>query len=77
MGETIVGKDSTRVFSNMKKVERVYILKKMVTFASTLVKPFGTYAVCPNCKGRWRFVDFFFFFWLWIGLYAHLKRKRK
>ena len=38
MGETITRIDSGRVYGNVKKVERTYMLKKRVTFASTLIK---------------------------------------
>ena len=41
MGKIIVGKESGGVFRNVKKVEHVYMPKKRVAFASTLIKPFG------------------------------------
>ena len=42
MGEAIVDKDNGGAYSNVKKVEHVYMPKKRVTFASTLIKPFDT-----------------------------------
>ena len=42
IGETIVGKDNGGVNSNVDKVKCVYMPKKRVIFASTLLKPSGT-----------------------------------
>ena len=38
MGENVMGKDSGRAYSNVKKVKHLYMPKKKVTFVSTLAK---------------------------------------